>query len=63
MGKLDFPTRKEALAYAEERLDSILKRIDDLEGDMVLLGENPTPDEVRSIANKWENIAQEVSSK
>ena len=59
----DFPTRKDALAFAVERLDDILTRIDELEGDMVLLGEKPTAEEVKQIANKWQNIALEVSSK
>ena len=59
----DFPTRKEALAYAEERLDSILKRIADLDSDMEFLAENPTPSEVKQIANKWQDFAQVEASK
>ena len=30
----DFPTRKEALDYAEVQLDSILKHISELEGEI-----------------------------
>jgi len=56
----DFVTRKEALAYVEERLDSVLEGIKELEDDMVFLGENPTPSEVKTIASKWEHIAQEA---
>jgi len=59
----DFPTRKEAYAYLQERLDSVLEEIKELEGDMIFLGENASPSEVKSIASKWEQIAQEVSTK
>lgn len=59
----DFPTRKEALAYVEERLDSVLKRIADLDSDMELLTENPTPSEVKQIANKWQDFAQGEAGK
>lgn len=47
----DFPTRKEALAYAEERLDSLLKGINELESNMVFLDERPSPSETKRAVN------------
>jgi len=48
----DFPTHKAALVHAEERLDSLLKHIEELEEDMVFLDENPSPSEVKGVDNK-----------
>ena len=57
----DFPSRKEALEYANARLDSLNEKIRELESDMVFLSENPTQEEVKLTANKWLVIAQEAS--
>lgn len=56
----DFPSRKEALAYAESRLDSVLNRIDELENDMVFLADGPNKEEVNALANKWICISQDL---
>ena len=59
----DFPSRQEALDWAEDRLDSLLKHIGELEGDMVFLGEHPTPVEVKQIAGKWQAFAVTEATK
>ena len=57
----DFPSRKEALDYAEARFDSVIQRIGDLESDMVFLDENPrNPSEVQGVATKWVEIARDI---
>ena len=59
----DFPTRKDALDYAEARLDELNSRIRDLESDMVFLQENPrNPSEVQGVANKWLEIAHDIQA-
>lgn len=47
----DFPTRKAALAYAEECVDSLLEGINELESNMVFLDENPSPSESKRAVN------------
>ena len=47
----DFPTRQEAWAYAEERLDSLLVDISELESNMIFLSAKPTPAETTRAAN------------
>ena len=53
----DCPTRKEALDYFEERVDSLMKGIEELESNMVFLDENPSPSEAnRTVNNSLDTI-------
>lgn len=56
----DFPDRAAALKYANTRLDEWKERFRELDSDMVFLSENPTSEEVRRTAIKWQERAAEL---
>ena len=56
----DFSSRKEAFDYVEARLDSIMKRIDELEDYMVFLSERPSPSEVHRAVNSSLEIISDI---
>ena len=51
----DFSTYKEALEYANTRLDEWKERFREMEKDLVLLGSNPPLEDVKIIVSKWNN--------
>lgn len=56
----DFPTRIAALEYVNTQLDDWKERFRELESDMIFLSENPTSEEVRKTATKWQERAAEL---
>lgn len=62
LSPVDFATRKEALEYAEARLDALIVQIKELETDMTFVQESQNVEEIRKVATKWQQIAQEARS-
>lgn len=56
----DFATYREALEYANTRLDEWRERFRDLEDDMISLDKNPTLEDLERIKTKWQERATEL---
>jgi len=56
----DFSSLEGFFAYVEARLDSIMKLIDELEGNMVFLSERSSPSEVHRAANSSLEIIADI---
>ena len=56
----DFPTREEALAYANAKLDKWQEKFRELEADMAFMLEGATPDEIKTIGREWHTTAIEM---